>query len=65
MRKKILIVGCSFSHKVWDGNDIAHESWADWITKEVGDEIYVMNLSMPGASNELIKRIVTKKIYNY
>ena len=62
MRKKILIVGCSFSHKVWDGNDNLHESWGDWITKEIGDEIYVMNLSMPGASNELIKRIVTKKV---
>jgi len=62
MRKKVLIVGCSFSHNVWNMNDNVEESWVDWISKELGDKIYVMNLSMPGTSNELIKRTVTKKI---
>lgn len=62
MKKKILIVGCSFSHKVWDANDKVQECWPDWIAKNFGDDIQVMNLSMPGASNELIKRIVTKKV---
>ena len=62
MRKKILIVGCSFSHKVWDVNNNVEQCWVDYISKELGDKIYVMNLSMPGTSNELIKRTVTKKI---
>ena len=62
MEKKILIVGCSFSHKVWDASENIYECWGDYISKELGEQIYVMNLSMPGASNELIKRIVTKKI---
>jgi hypothetical protein len=62
MKKKILIVGCSFSHKVWDANNKVEECWPEWITKELGDKIQIMNLSMPGASNELIKRIVTKKV---
>ena len=62
MKKKILIVGCSFSHKIWDANDKVQECWPDWISKYFGDDIQVMNLSMPGASNELIKRIVTKKV---
>jgi hypothetical protein len=62
MEKKILIVGCSFSHKVWDVDGNVKESWGDWISKELGEQIYVTNLSMPGASNELIKRIVTKKV---
>jgi hypothetical protein len=62
MEKKILIVGCSFSHKVWDADGDVHQCWSDCITNELGDKIYVTNLSMPGASNELIKRIVTKKV---
>jgi len=62
MKKKILIVGCSFSHKVWDTNNKVEECWPEWITKELSDKIQIMNLSMPGASNELIKRIVTKKV---
>jgi hypothetical protein len=62
MEKKILIVGCSFSHKVWDADGNVEESWGDWISNELGEQIYVINLSVPGASNELIKRIVTKKV---
>jgi hypothetical protein len=62
MKKKILIVGCSFSHKVWDPDGNLEECWPDWISKEFDDKVEVMNLSMPGASNELIKRIVTKKV---
>jgi hypothetical protein len=62
MEKKILIVGCSFSHKVWDADGNVEECWGDWISKELGEQIYVINLSIPGAGNELIKRIVTKKI---
>ena len=62
MKKKILIVGCSFSHKVWDANNKVEECWPEWITKELGDKIQIMNLSMPGASNELIKRIVQGRV---
>lgn len=62
MEKKILIVGCSFSHKVWDADGNVEQCWGDWISKEFGEQIYVINLSVPGASNELIKRIVTKKV---
>jgi hypothetical protein len=62
MEKKILIVGCSFSHHIWNGDNNIEESWVDYISKEFGDKIHVTNLSMPGASNELIKRIVTKKV---
>jgi hypothetical protein len=62
MKKKILIVGCSFSHKVWDTDNSIEQCWGDWISNELGEQICVTNLSMPGASNELIKRIVTKKI---
>jgi hypothetical protein len=61
MRKSILIVGCSFSHNTTDLNDIKQNSWADYINEELGDKLYVCNISLPGASNELIKRMVTKK----
>ena len=61
MRKNILIVGCSFSHHITDGNGAKQNSWVDWLNEEFSDSLYVHNISMPGASNELIKRIVTKK----
>lgn len=61
MRKSILIVGCSFSHNTTDLNDIKQNSWADYINEELCDKLYVCNISLPGASNELIKRMVTKK----
>jgi hypothetical protein len=61
MRKNILIVGCSFSHHITDGDDVKQNSWADWLNEEFSDSLYVQNISIPGASNELIKRIVTKK----
>jgi hypothetical protein len=62
MRKSILIVGCSFSHHITDGDDFKQNSWVDWLEKEFSDDLYICNISTPGASNELIKRIVTKKI---
>ena len=62
MRKNILIVGCSFSHHITDGNGAKQNSWADWLNEEFSDSLYAMNLSRPGTSNELIKRTVTKKI---
>jgi hypothetical protein len=61
MRKNILIVGCSFSHHITDGDGVKQNSWADWLNEEFSDSLYVQNISIPGASNELIKRIVTKK----
>lgn len=61
MRKNILIVGCSFSHHTTDGDDVRQNSWADWLKEEFSDNLYICNISTPGASNELIKRIVTKK----
>lgn len=60
--KKILIVGCSFSHHTRNGKDEKENSWVDCMKEEFSDSLYIMNLSMPGASNELIKRIVTKKV---
>lgn len=62
MRKKILVVGCSFSHHIWDGDNNKENSWPDWMKSEFGNTLYVMNLSIPGASNELIKRLITKKV---
>lgn len=62
MRKSILIVGCSFSHHTTDGRGVKQNSWPDWLKEEFSDSLYVCNISIPGASNELIKRIVTKKI---
>jgi hypothetical protein len=59
--KRILIVGCSFSHQIKIENDVIENCWVDYISKEY-DYIHTMNLSVPGASNELIKRIVTKKV---
>jgi hypothetical protein len=61
MRKKVLVVGCSFSHHTFDSNDVKQNSWADWMSEEFTKELYVCNISLPGASNELIKRMVTKK----
>jgi len=61
MRKNILIVGCSFSHHITDGDGVKQNSWVDWLKEEFSDSLYVQNISIPGASNELIKRIVTKK----
>jgi len=61
MRKSILVVGCSFSHNTIDGNDIKQNSWVDCLSDEVGEKLYVCNISLPGASNELIKRMITKK----
>lgn len=62
MRKKILIVGCSFSHHIKEDENKIQNSWADVLKETYGDKLYVMNLSIPGASNQLIKRIVTKKV---
>jgi hypothetical protein len=61
MKKSILVVGCSFSHHTNNENDIKENSWADWMNEEFVDNLYVCNISLPGASNELIKRMVTKK----
>jgi hypothetical protein len=61
MRKNILIVGCSFSHHITDADGVKQNSWVDWLNEEFLDSLYVQNISIPGASNELIKRIVTKK----
>ncbi len=61
MKKSILVVGCSFSHHTNNQNDIKENSWADWMHEEFIDNLYVCNISLPGASNELIKRMVTKK----
>lgn len=61
MRKNILIIGCSFSHHITDGDGVKQNSWVDWLNEEFSDSLYVQNISIPGASNELIKRIVTKK----
>ena len=64
MRKNILVVGCSFSHhskNSYNGNDIKQNSWVDCLSDELNKELYVCNISLPGASNELIKRMVTKK----
>ena len=61
MRKNILVVGCSFSHNVEDEYGKKHNSWADYINEELSDKLYVCNISLPGTSNELIKRMVTKK----
>jgi hypothetical protein len=61
MRKNILIVGCSFSHHITDEDGVKQNGWADWLNEEFSDSLYVQNISIPGASNELIKRIVTKK----
>jgi hypothetical protein len=59
--KRILIVGCSFSHHIKIEPDVIENCWVDYISKEY-DYVHTMNLSVPGASNELIKRIVTKKV---
>lgn len=60
-RKNILIVGCSFSYMT-AGENGWENSWSDWLREKYGDKLYVMNLSVPGASNELIKRIVTANL---
>jgi hypothetical protein len=56
-RKNILIVGCSFSYQSNNEN-----AWPDWLRKKYNDKLYVVNLSIPGASNELIKRILTTNL---
>jgi hypothetical protein len=61
MRKNILVVGCSFSHHTINEYGKKDNGWPDWIKEELSDNLYVCNMSLPGASNELIKRIVTKK----
>lgn len=61
MKKSILVVGCSFSHHTNNTNDERENSWVDCIKEEFANELYVCNISLPGASNELIKRMVTKK----
>lgn len=61
MKKSILVVGCSFSHHMEDGNLNKVKAWPDWMSDSLSDELYVCNISLPGASNELIKRMVTKK----
>jgi len=60
--KKILVVGCSFSHHTEGSYGKIENSWVDCIKEKFPKSIYVMNLSQPGGSNELIKRIVTKKV---
>lgn len=61
MKKNILIVGCSFSHNTKNGDDIKENAWPDWMSEIYSDTINVCNISLPGASNELIKRMITKK----
>jgi hypothetical protein len=63
MRKNILVIGCSFSHYIKGENDNKENAWPDWISEELSDKIYLCNISLPGASNELIKRMVTKKAF--
>lgn len=60
--KKILVVGCSFSHHTEGQYSKIENSWVDYIKGEFSKNLYIINLSQPGASNELIKRIVTKKV---
>jgi len=60
--KKILVVGCSFSHHTEGALGKKENSWVDCLKNIFSKELYFMNLSQPGASNELIKRIVTKKV---
>jgi hypothetical protein len=61
MKKNILVIGCSFSHHTFDENNLKENSWVDYMQELLSDELYVCNISLPGASNELIKRMVTKK----
>ena len=61
MKKSILVVGCSFSHHMEDENLNKVKAWPDWMSEILSEELYVCNISLPGASNELIKRMVTKK----
>ena len=60
--KKILVVGCSFSHHTEGVLGKKENSWVDCLKNIFSKQLYFMNLSQPGASNELIKRIVTKKV---
>lgn len=60
MKKNILVVGCSFSHHIKDDLNII-KSWVDCMQDSYENELYICNISLPGASNELIKRMVTKK----
>jgi hypothetical protein len=62
MKKKILVVGCSFSHYLQNDDGSKENSWVDWMSQEFTNELYICNISLPGSSNELIKRMVTKKI---
>lgn len=55
MKKNILVVGCSFSHHTKNEYGKKDNGWADWITEELSDKLYVCNMSLPGASNEFIK----------
>ena len=61
MKKNILVVGCSFSHHMEDENCNKVKAWPDIMSETFTEDLYVCNISLPGASNELIKRMVTKK----
>lgn len=61
MKKNILVVGCSFSHHMEDENLNKVKAWPDIMSETFTEDLYVCNISLPGASNELIKRMVTKK----
>lgn len=61
MRKNILVVGCSFSHKTENEIGVKENSWVDCMNENLSEKLYVCNISLPGASNELIKRMITKK----
>lgn len=61
MRKNILIVGCSFSHHTENDLGVKENSWPDWMHEELSADLYICNISRPGTSNELIKRMITKK----
>jgi len=60
--KKILVVGCSFSHHTNKNENECENSWVECMKDKFANFLYIMNLSQPGASNELIKRIITKKV---
>jgi hypothetical protein len=62
MKKNILVVGCSFSHHTIGEDNMKENSWVECMSEEFINELYVCNISLPGGSNELIKRMVTKKL---
>ena len=63
MRKNILVVGCSFSHHTQNSKNEKDNGWVECMYEDLSKSLYICNISRPGASNELIKRMVTKKTF--